>query len=47
VFDCPEHETFRVVDTIFSLPAKMAATREQWEVALAKAKQRTNLGNGR
>jgi hypothetical protein len=27
VFDCPQHETFRVVDTIFSVPAKMAATR--------------------
>jgi hypothetical protein len=44
VFDCPEHETFRVVDTIFSLPAKMTASREKWEAALAKAKQRTKSG---
>jgi hypothetical protein len=36
VFDCPEHETFRVVDTIFSLPAKMTASHEQWEAALMR-----------
>ena len=36
-FDCPEHDKFKVSDTVLSL--LRAKTREQWEAALAKAKQ--------
>jgi hypothetical protein len=41
-FDCPEHNKFKVSDTVLSL--LRAKTREQWEAALAKAKQRTKPG---
>jgi len=41
-FDCPEHEKFRVSDTVLSL--LRAKAREQWEEALARAKQRTKPG---
>ena len=41
-FDCPEHDKFKVSDTVLSL--LRAKTREQWEAALARAKQRTMPG---
>jgi hypothetical protein len=41
-FDCPEHDKFKVSDTVLSLLREK--TREQWEAALAKAKQRTKPG---
>ena len=41
-FDCPEHDKFKVSDTVLSL--LRAKTREQWEAALASAKQRSMPG---
>jgi hypothetical protein len=41
-FDCPEHDKFKVSDTVLSL--LRAKTSEQWEAALARAKQRTMPG---
>jgi hypothetical protein len=38
-FDCPNHGKFKVAGT--PLVTKDDASREQWEVALARAKSRT------
>jgi hypothetical protein len=39
-YDCPQHGKFRVVETIFAIPSKIGATREQWEAALKRARER-------
>lgn len=38
-FDCPQHGTFKVGGT--ALSTKSEASREQWEAALKKTKDRT------
>jgi hypothetical protein len=40
-FECVQHGTFKVADTIFALDAAKHASRAQWEAALAKAKRRS------
>jgi hypothetical protein len=39
-FECATHERFRVVDSVFAIPALCEAPREKWEAALRRAKQR-------
>ena len=38
---CPAHGNFKVADTVFAEPKAKDYTREQWEAALDKAKERT------
>ena len=40
-FDCATHGNFKVADTVFAEGRAKDYTREQWEAALQKAKQRT------
>jgi hypothetical protein len=40
-FDCATHGPFKVADTVFAEGRAKNYTREQWEAALQKAKQRT------
>ena len=40
-FDCATHGPFKVADTVFVEGRAKNYTREQWEAALQKAKQRT------
>jgi hypothetical protein len=42
-YACATHGNFKVTDTVFAQRAK-DYTREQWEAALRKAKQRTKSG---
>lgn len=43
-FDCPNHGKFKVGGTIWSVPAKANASREAWEAALKRARERTKPG---
>ena len=43
-FDCATHGNFKVADTVFAEGRAKDYTREQWEAALHKAKQRTKAG---
>ena len=43
-FDCETHGNFKVADTVFGEGRAKDYTREQWEAALRKAKQRTKPG---
>ena len=43
-FDCATHGNFKVADTVFAEGRAKDYTREQWEAALHKAKQRTKQG---
>jgi hypothetical protein len=38
---CPTHGDFKVADTVFAEEGAEDYTREEWEAALDKAKQRT------
>ena len=40
-FHCPTHGDFKVADTVFAEAKANDYTREQWEAALDKAKERT------
>ncbi len=40
-FHCPMHGDFKVADTVFAEEGAEDYTREEWEAALDKAKQRT------
>jgi len=40
-FRCPTHGDFKVADTVFAEEGVEDYTREEWEAALDKAKQRT------
>ena len=40
-FHCPTHGDFKVADTVFAEAKTKDCTREQWEAALDKAKERT------
>ena len=44
-FHCPTHGDFKVADTVFAEKRAKNYTREQWEGALGKAKQRTKAGD--
>jgi hypothetical protein len=39
-YDCLQHGKFRVVDTIFAIPSKIGATRDKWEAAFKRARER-------
>jgi hypothetical protein len=39
-YDCPEHGRFKVSGTILAIPAKRGVSRERWQAALRRAKQR-------
>jgi predicted RNA-binding Zn-ribbon protein involved in translation (DUF1610 family) len=39
-FHCPTHGDFKVADTVFAEDGADDYTREEWEAALDKAKQR-------
>ena len=39
-FHCPTHGDFKVADTVFAEANAKNYTRDQWEAALDKAKQR-------
>ena len=39
-YHCPTHSAFKVADTVFAEARAKDYTREQWEPALDKAKQR-------
>jgi predicted RNA-binding Zn-ribbon protein involved in translation (DUF1610 family) len=39
-FHCPTHGDFKVADTVFAEDGAEDYTREEWEAALDKAKQR-------
>jgi hypothetical protein len=39
-FHCPTHGDFKVADTVFAEEGAEDYTREEWEAALDKAKQR-------
>jgi len=41
VYACATHGNFKVTDTVFAEQRAKDYTREQWEAALRKAKQRT------
>jgi hypothetical protein len=41
---CTTHSNFKVADTVFAEGRAKDYTREQWEAALRKAKQRTKAG---
>jgi hypothetical protein len=43
-FYCATHSGFKVVDTVFAELSAKDYTRQQWEVALRKAKRRTKQG---
>jgi hypothetical protein len=43
-FDCERHGKFKIADTILAIPSKMETSREHWEVALTRAKERTKPG---
>ena len=43
-FHCATHDAFQVADTVFAEQRAKDYTREQWEAALRKAKQRTKPG---
>ena len=40
-FHCPTHGDFKVANTVFEEEGAKDYTREEWEAALDKAKQRT------
>jgi predicted RNA-binding Zn-ribbon protein involved in translation (DUF1610 family) len=40
-YHCPRHGNFKVADTVFAEAKAKDYTREQWEAALDKAKERT------
>src|SRR5262249_33513264 len=40
-YACPTHGNFKVADTVFAEAKAKDYTREQWEAALEKAKERT------
>ena len=40
-FHCPTHGDFKVANTVFAEEGAQDYTREEWEAALDKAKQRT------
>jgi hypothetical protein len=39
-FDCPKHQSFKVAESVFAVTRTKDASLEQWESALARAKQR-------
>jgi hypothetical protein len=39
-FECANHDRFRVVGSVFAIPALRDATRQKWEDALKRAKAR-------
>lgn len=43
--NCPTHSAFRVADSVFAEERAKHYSREQWEAALQRAKQRTKLGD--
>ena len=43
-YHCPTPSAFKVADTVFAEARAKDYTREQWEAALDKAKQRTKPG---
>jgi hypothetical protein len=43
-YACATHGNFKVADTVFAEQRTKDYTREQWEAALHKAKQRTKPG---
>jgi hypothetical protein len=43
-YACATHGNFKVADTVFAEGRAKDYTREQWEAALRKAKQRTKPG---
>ena len=43
-FYCATHSAFRVADTVFAEHWAKDYTRQQWELALRKAKRRTKQG---
>jgi hypothetical protein len=43
-FDCPRHQQFKVVGTVFSLKRTEERTSDEWEKALMRAKRRTKPG---
>ena len=43
-YACETHGNFKVADTVFAEGRAKDYTREQWEAALHKAKQRTKQG---
>jgi hypothetical protein len=43
-FDCETHGKFKVANTVFKEGRVKNYTREQWEAALRKARQRTKAG---
>ncbi len=43
-FHCATHSNFKVADTVFAEERAKDYTRERWEAALDKAKQRTKPG---
>jgi len=43
-FHCPAHGDFKVADTVFAEEEGVEYTREEWEAALDKAKQRMEPG---
>ena len=43
-FDCPNHGKFKVHGTVLAVALNHPASREQWEAALKKAKERTKPG---
>jgi len=43
-FDCPTHGKFKVASSVFAIPALNNSSREQWETALNRAKQKANPG---
>ena len=40
-YHCPTHGNFKVADTVFAEEGAEDYTREEWEAALEKAKERT------
>jgi hypothetical protein len=43
-YACATHGNFKVVDSVFAEQRAKDYTREQWEAALRKLKQRTKAG---
>jgi hypothetical protein len=43
-YHCATHSAFKVADTVFAEKRSRNYSREQWEAALRKAKQRTKPG---
>ncbi len=43
-FHCETHSAFKVANTVFAEQRSRNYSREQWEAALRKAKQRTKPG---